>query len=155
MIESIEVVKGGHVEKFVMPFDSVPPSLVVVNREGLVKLLEADKNRIDELRRETVKQAKQLWSAASAYSAQTTVLNHLLSLLLPADKIGPLTFQQLMERVGKPVYVKHAGDTTGEWYILLDARNTPWSPNAEPELSIVAGRYVKYDPEKELYYDRE
>ena len=154
MIESIEVVKGGRVtglvvqgldgrvEKFVMPFDSVPPSLVVVSRKGLVKVLDkAEKaEKLVERLREGILILQR------KCSAQQGEINR-----LTPQTNRPLTFEQLKKRIGKPVYCKR----TDEWYILLDARNTPWSPNAEPELSIVAGRYVKYDPEKALYYDRE
>lgn len=91
-INSVEVIKNGHVthlvvqhmdgraEKYCFPFDSVPPSMIVVNREKLVALLAPKPNL-------------------------------------------PLTFEQLKERVGKPVYVKTNG-TKDKWAILEKVAET-------------------------------
>ena len=129
MIESIEVVQGGHVtqltvsdgertEKYCLPFDSTPPSLVVVSREGLVKLLSER--------------------------------------LTPPQQ--PLTFDQLKERVGKPVWRKQINEKAGEWVVFTGVRETHEGGEALQEISYTpsyADDYVLFNPSLVDYYDHE
>lgn len=159
MIESIEVVKGGHVthmvvqgmdgrvEKYVFPLDSVPPSMIVANRKALVEKLEA---MIDE--------NAGMRSLLDENAGMRALLDHQDAELRDLRQPNlPLTFEQLKERVGKPVYRKHK-DGKGVWMILVSTKESITAAcrlqalsfaGIFPTIDALGGDYEYYDHETE------
>lgn len=175
MIEGIEVVKGGHVvhlivkgmdgesQKFFFPFDSVPPSMIVVSREGLVKLLEEYERRLQEkstllaeLRAQIAERDITFLSLAELCNSKEGELLRLRRNTAPTPTPNlPLTFDQLKERVGKPVYRIHK-DGKGMWMILVSTKESVSAVTTTQTLSLagifptvdaLGGGYTYYDHE--------